>query len=104
MTDTPPGPRPIPEVTTHHLDEYAYGVPAEPRRPEGTLHPELAGTVHYTDPRVRRLAQARWRLATGGTYQEWLMLGKDHPDTQIAQAREWMRAAVAAGILPPPAP
>lgn len=65
---------------------------------------EAAGTVHFTDPRVRTLAAARWQLETGGTYRQWLALGKDSPDARIREAREWVRAAVAAGLLPAPEP
>jgi len=65
---------------------------------------DSAARVHYTDPRVRRLATARWQLQTGGTHQEWLQLGKNHPQAQIQEARDWVRAAVAASIMPPPEP
>lgn len=68
------------------------------------LDTEAASTVHYTDPRVRQLAEARWRLSTGGSRDAWLALGKDNPDALIQEARDWMRAAVAARILPPPQP
>lgn len=63
----------------------------------------VAEKVHYAnEPRIRLLAQARWRLMTGGSREEWLALGKDHPDNQIREARDWVRAAVAAGILTHP--
>lgn len=58
-----------------------------------------AARVHYVDPRVRQLAEARWRLTTGGSRADWLALGKDNPEALIQEARDWMRAAVAAGIL-----
>ncbi|WP_119580473.1 hypothetical protein [Streptomyces europaeiscabiei] len=59
--------------------------------------------VHYaTDPRIRHLAEVAWRMRTGGTRMEWLMLGKDNPEALISEAREWVRAAVAGGIIPPP--
>lgn len=61
-----------------------------------------AASVHYVDPRVRLLAEARWRLNTGGTRQEWLALGKDNPEALIREGRDWIRAAVAAGIIPSP--
>ncbi|WP_423833337.1 hypothetical protein [Streptomyces manipurensis] len=70
---------------------------------EPTLDTAAAARVHYVDPRVRQLAFAAWHLKTGGTFTDWLRLGKNHPDTLIAEARDWMRAAVAAGIAPPPA-
>lgn len=66
------------------------------------LNTDAAARVHYADPRVRRLAYARYHLATGGTRMEWLALGADHPDALIAEAKDWLRAAVAAGLLPPP--
>ncbi len=67
------------------------------------LDTAAAARVHYTDPRVRQLAEARWRLQAGGSKSDWLMLGKDNPNALIREARDWIRAAVAAGILPPPA-
>ncbi|WP_327385036.1 hypothetical protein [Streptomyces sp. NBC_01207] len=87
--------------------EAAWGIlaapaPASDHDLSDAFDPAAADTVHYVDPRVRRLAQAAWRRKTGGTYRQWLMLGKNHPDALIAEAREWMRAAVAAGLLPPP--
>lgn len=66
------------------------------------LDTEAAGRVHYVDPRVRQLAEARWRLTTGGSRMDWLALGKNNPEALIQEARDWMRAAVGAGILPPP--
>ncbi|MFF4709765.1 hypothetical protein [Streptomyces sp. NPDC001297] len=69
---------------------------------DDTMDTEGAARVHYVDPRVRLLAEARWRLNTGGTRQEWLSLGKDNPEALIREGRDWIRAAVAAGIIPPP--
>lgn len=69
---------------------------------DDTMDTEGAARVHYADPRVRLLAEARWRLNTGGTRQEWLSLGKDNPEALIREGRDWIRAAVAAGIIPPP--
>ncbi len=67
------------------------------------LDPSAADNVHYaTDPRIRHLAEAAWRMRTGGSRMEWLMLGKDNPEALIAEAREWVRGAVAAGLLPAP--
>ena len=72
---------------------------------EITFAPGDATRVHYaTDPRIRGLAEAAWRLRTGGSHMEWLTLGKDNPDALITEAREWVRAAVAGGIMPPPEP
>lgn len=69
------------------------------------LDRSAAERVQYaTDPRIRQLASARWRMQTGGTHQDWLWLGKNNPEALIGEAREWVRAAVAAGILPPPSP
>ncbi|MFF3730426.1 hypothetical protein ACFYXM_08935 [Streptomyces sp. NPDC002476] len=67
------------------------------------LNPAAAETVHYaTDPRIRHLAEAAWRMRTGGTRMDWLMLGKDNPEALITEAREWVRAAVATGLIPAP--
>lgn len=61
-----------------------------------------AENVHYAnDNRIRALAQARWCMETGKDRQAWLGLGKDHPDNLIREARVWVRAAVAGGILEP---
>lgn len=69
------------------------------------LDRNAAENVHYAnEPRIRLLAQARWRMENGGTTADWLMLGKDHPENLIREAREWVRAAVAAGILEAPKP
>jgi hypothetical protein len=81
------------------------GITEEITVDESTFDPGHATRVHYaTDPRIRALAQARWRMQTGGNYQEWLALGKDNPDALITEAREWVRAAVAGGVMPPPEP
>lgn len=67
------------------------------------LDPTAANSVHYaTDPRIRHLAEAAWRMRTGGTRMDWLCLGKDNPEALISEAREWVRAAVAGGIIPAP--
>lgn len=67
------------------------------------LNPAAADNVQYsTDPRIRHLAEATWRMRTGGSRMDWLCLGKDNPEALIAEARERVRAAVAGGILPPP--
>ncbi|MGW2739089.1 hypothetical protein ACWC4D_33430 [Streptomyces sp. NPDC001288] len=67
------------------------------------LDPAAAGDVHYaTDPRIRHLAEAAWRMRTGGSRADWLQLGKDNPEALIAEAREWVRAAVATGLLSAP--
>lgn len=67
------------------------------------IDPAAASNVHYaTDPRIRHLAEAAWRLRTGGSREEWLRLGKDNPEALISEAREWVRAAVAAGLMEPP--
>lgn len=68
-----------------------------------TQHPlntEAAARVHYVDPRVRALAYGRWYLITGCTEAEWLALGKNDPAALIEEARGWLRAAVALGLLP----
>lgn len=72
---------------------------------EQPLDRDAADRVHYaTDPRIRQLAEARWRMETGGSRMDWLMLGKNNPEALIAEARDWVRAAVAIGILTPPQP
>lgn len=67
------------------------------------LDRDLAQEVHYAnDNRIRGLAQAMWRMKTGKSREAWLALGKDHPGNLIPEARDWVRAAVAGGILEPP--
>lgn len=67
------------------------------------LDPAAASNVHYaTDPRIRHLAEAAWRMRTGGSREDWLRLGKNNPEALISEAREWVRAAVASGLLPAP--
>lgn len=67
------------------------------------LDPAAAQRVHYaSDPRVRHLAESAWRIRTGGTRTAWLALGKDNPEALIREAREWVRAAVAGGLLEAP--
>jgi hypothetical protein len=67
------------------------------------LNPEAAHSVHYaTDPRIRHLAEAAWRMRTGRSRTDWLALGKDNPEALIGEARDWVRAAVAAGLLAAP--
>lgn len=67
------------------------------------IDPAAARNVHYaTDPRIRHLAEVAWRLRTGGSREDWLWLGKDNPEALISEAREWVRAAVAAGLMEAP--
>ena len=69
---------------------------------DATFDPRRAEAVHFaTDGRVGLLAEARWRMQTGGSAADWLRLGDDRMLPR-REAREWIRAAVAAGILPPP--
>lgn len=51
------------------------------------------------DPRVGRLAEARWRLRDW-TPEEWHTPGAHNPEARRAEALEWLRAAVVAGLLP----
>jgi hypothetical protein len=52
-----------------------------------------AENVHYAnDNGIRALAQARWRMKTGGSREAWPALGKDHPDNLIPEARDWVCA------------
>lgn len=49
-----------------------------------------AKLLRHRDARVRRLASARWRLATGGSHEDWLRLREEDPE---APARD-VRAAI----------
>lgn len=67
------------------------------------IDPAAAERCHYaTDPRIRHLAEAAWRMRTGGSRTDWLQLGKNNPEALIVEAREWLRAAVAGGLMEPP--
>jgi hypothetical protein len=67
------------------------------------IDPAAAERVHFaSDPRIRHLAEAVWRLRTGGSRTDWLWLGKNNPEALISEAREWVRAAVAAGLMEAP--
>jgi hypothetical protein len=59
---------------------------------------DAAQEVHYSDPRVRRLAEARHRLG-GNASIPFGVLVHEKPEL-IEQARDWLRAAVAAGLIP----
>lgn len=74
---------------------------AEVPREGAPIDAAAAAGVHYVDPRVRRLAEARWRLTAGGSHAKWLALGKGNPEALIWEGRDWLRAAVAGGLLPP---
>lgn len=55
-----------------------------------------------TDPRALQLAQHRQRIAHDGLDEvtSWYALSKQDRDLMLAEAREWLRAAVEAGIAP----
>lgn len=57
-----------------------------------------AMNIHYTDERIRRLAEARYRL-TGNDPVPFGVLIRADP-CLIEEARDWLRVAVAAGLLP----
>lgn len=54
------------------------------------------------DPRALQLAQHRQRIAHDGPDEvtSWYALSKQDRDLMLAEAREWLRAAVEAGIAP----
>ena len=47
--------------------------------------------VHHHDPRVRRLASARWRLATGGSHSQWLRLREVDPEKIVRDVQDALR-------------
>lgn len=59
-------------------------------------------TNRTTDPRALQLAQHRQRIAHDGLDEvtSWYALSKQDRDLMLAEAREWLRAAVEAGIAP----
>jgi hypothetical protein len=65
--------------------------------------PELAGRlVHFTDHRVRELAEARWRTDTDRDHRSWVADGpRDRGNPFVREARDWLRAAVSIGLLTP---
>ncbi|MBW8740735.1 MAG: hypothetical protein JF621_27705 [Streptomyces turgidiscabies] len=54
------------------------------------------------DPRALQLAQHRQRIAHDGLDEvtSWYALSKADRDLMLAEARDWLRAAVEAGIAP----
>lgn len=58
--------------------------------------------VETTDPRALQLAQHRQRIAHDGLDEvtSWYALSKADRDLMLAEARDWLRAAVEAGIAP----
>lgn len=60
-------------------------------------------TNRTTDPRALQLAQHRQRIAHDGLDEvtSWYALSKADRDLMLAEAREWLRAAVEAGLVPP---
>ncbi|MER5584072.1 hypothetical protein ABT090_20870 [Streptomyces asoensis] len=56
-----------------------------------------------TDPRTRRLAEARQRIGheAYGSTANWNNLKSDEQQLFLDEAAAWLRAAVAAGLVPP---
>lgn len=82
--------------------------PDRPNEPVGldeplAFDPGAAGRlVHFTDHRVRELAEARWRMDTGRSHRDWLVDGpRDRGNPFVRDARDWLRAAVSIGMLAP---
>lgn len=64
--------------------------------------PELAARVHFAtdNDRISALAEAMYRQRHGGTAEFWRSMTLDDQRALRMEARDWIRAAVAAGILP----
>lgn len=55
-----------------------------------------------TDPRIRQLAEARYRNGYGATAADaWDTLDPALRQHLVEEAAHWLRAAVAAGLIPP---
>lgn len=69
-----------------------------------TFDPAAASRVHFATDNVRisALAEAMYRQRHGGTAEFWRAMSLDDQRALRMEARDWIRAAVAAGILPPP--
>lgn len=61
--------------------------------------PAAAGRVHFTDPRVNALARAA-HAAYLEDKREWSALDWNEQHTWRTGARDWLRTAVALGLLP----
>lgn len=59
-----------------------------------------ASKVHYSDPRVAALAKAQHALNEPDDDTEWRFVSFEERDRLMTGARAWLRAAVAAGLLP----
>lgn len=70
-----------------------------PTEPTPATGPEAAAAVHYTDPRVNALARAA-HAATGGDARPWSDLHWHEQHEWRTGARDWLRIAVALGLLP----
>ena len=81
-----------------HLRHLMADVPlaADVAEPPG---PDAAATVSFEDPRVTALSTTYHRL--GDDPRLWDELGWDERHLLRRAARDWLRAAVAAGLLPP---
>ncbi|MFI6731036.1 hypothetical protein NRF20_44305 [Streptomyces sp. R-74717] len=73
--------------------------PQPGRRPLTLAPAVLADPLHYSDERVLPLATARWALAHPGGTTPWQDIEEVRDDLFI-DARVWIRAAVAAAIIP----
>lgn len=62
------------------------------------LDTATAQRIHYTDPRIQAIAQARHHL--NGDQRPYSSLTWDERHALREHARDWLRAAVAAGLLP----
>lgn len=63
---------------------------------------DTRNAAETADPRALQLAQHRQRIAHDGLDEvtSWYALSKADRDLMLAEARDWLRAAVEAGIAP----
>lgn len=47
--------------------------------------------LKHRDARVRQLASARWRLATGGSHGDWLRLRESDPGRIVRDVQDALR-------------
>lgn len=67
---------------------------------------DAAAEIHFANDRVRiaQLAEAMYRQRTGRPAASWRRMDLDDQRPLRMEARNWLRAAVAAGLLPAPQP
>lgn len=85
-------------------DEVAAFFKANPKQPRKKRRPQPdqgESVITTTDPRIRQLAEARYRTGYGPVDEDaWDTLDPSLRQQLTNEAEAWLRAAIAAGIVP----